>query len=91
MVCLSSVDGKELAKVAIAGVPDAIWFNAAASSLYVAIAHPGVLEVVDTNQMAIAETIQTEPGAQTTAFDVRRQALFVFKPVSCSAAAYHIA
>jgi DNA-binding beta-propeller fold protein YncE len=91
MVCLSSVDGKELAKVAIAGVPDAIWFNAAASSLYVAIAHTGVLEVVDTNQMAIAETIQTEPGVQTTAFDVRRQVLFVFKPVSCSVAAYHIA
>jgi DNA-binding beta-propeller fold protein YncE len=91
MVCLSSVDGKELAKVAIAGVPDAVWFNPAASSLYVAVGEPGVLQVVDTNRIAIAETIKTEPGAQTTAFDVRRQDLYVFKPITCSVAAFRIA
>jgi DNA-binding beta-propeller fold protein YncE len=90
MVCLSSVDGTEVSKVAIAGVPDAIWFNPAASSLYVAIAEPGVLEVVDTNRMAVAAAIKTEPGAQTTAFDVRRQDLYVFKPISCSVAAFQI-
>jgi len=90
MVCLSSVDGTEAAKVAIAGVPDAIWFNPAASSLYVAIAEPGLLQVIDTKRMAIAEAIKTEPGAQTTAFDVRRQDLYVFKPISCSVAAFHI-
>jgi DNA-binding beta-propeller fold protein YncE len=91
VVCLSSVDGTEVAKVAIAGVPDAVWFNPAASSLYVAIAEPGVLQVVDTHRMAIAEAIKTEPGAQTTAFDLRRQDLYVFKPISCSVAAFHIA
>jgi DNA-binding beta-propeller fold protein YncE len=89
VICLSSVDGTEVGKVPIAGVPDAIWFNPAASSLYVAIAQPGVLQVVDTNQIAIAEVIKTELGAQTTAFDVRRQDLYVFKPNSCSVTAFH--
>ena len=90
MVCLSSVDGTEVAKVAIAGVPDAIWFNPAASSLYAAIAEPGVLQVVDTNRMAIAEAIKTELGAQTTALDLRRQTFYVFKPITCSVAAFRI-
>jgi len=90
VICLSSVDGREVGKVPIAGVPDAIWFNQAASSLYVAIAQPGVLQVVDTNQIAIAGVIKTELGAQTTAFDVRRQDLYVFKPNSCAVAAFHI-
>ena len=90
MVCVSSRDGAQLATVPIAGVPDAIWFNAAASSLYVAIAQPGVLQVIDTSRMIVAETIETEPGAQTTAFDVQRQTLFVFKPASCSVAAFQV-
>lgn len=90
LVCLSSVDGTEVAKVAIAGVPDAIWFNPVASTLYAAIADPGVLQVVDTNRMAIAEAIKTEPGAQTTALDLRRQAFYVFKPITCSVTAFRI-
>jgi DNA-binding beta-propeller fold protein YncE len=90
MVCLSSHDGSEMGKVPIAGIPDAIWFNAAKSSLYVAVAQPGVLQVVDTNRMTVVESVETEPGAQTTAFDARRQALYVFKPISCTVAAFDI-
>jgi DNA-binding beta-propeller fold protein YncE len=91
MVCLSSVDGRELDKVTIAGVPDATWFDAATSSLYVAIGEPGILQVVDTSQMAVVEAIETERGAQTTAIDVKRRSLYVFKPITCSVAAFLIA
>ena len=90
MVCLNSVVGRELDKVAIAGVPDAIWFDAATSSVYVAIGEPGVMQVVDTRRMAVVEAIETEWGTQTTAVDLRRRALYVFKPITCSVAAFHI-
>jgi len=80
--------GRELAGVAIAGEPDAIWYNAARSSLYVAIGQPGVISVVDTREMALAHELPTEGGAHTTAFDRIRQLLYVFLPRSCHAAVY---
>jgi DNA-binding beta-propeller fold protein YncE len=91
MICLNSDDGSELGKVAIAGVPDATWFDGATSSVYVAIGEPGLLQVVDTTRMTVVEAIETERGAQTTAVDLRRQVLYLFKPITGSVAAFHIA
>ena len=90
-ICLSSVDGRELGSVQIAGEPDAIWFDAVADSLYVAVGSPGVLQVIDTGRMAVRETVATEEGAKTTAFDTRRRVLYVFRPNSCSVAAFRVA
>ncbi len=90
MICLDSADGKELARVAIAGGPDAIWFDRAGARLYVAIGRPGVVQVVDTDRMVVTETLVTGEGAKTTALDTRRRILYVFKPVSCSVAAFQI-
>ncbi|HKV44717.1 MAG TPA: YncE family protein [bacterium] len=80
--------GRELASVAIAGEPDAIWYNADRSHLYVAIGQPGVLDVIDTREMALAQEIATEAGAHTTVLDRTRQLLYVFLPRSCRAAVY---
>lgn len=80
--------GRELAGAAIAGEPDAIWHNADRSRLYVAIGQPGVLDVVDTREMARVQEVVTEVGAHTTAFDSARQRLYVFLPTSCQAAVY---
>ncbi len=80
--------GRELAGVAIAGEPDAIWHNPNRSRLYVAIGQPGVIDVVDTRAMAVAQEVPTETGAHTTAFDRLRQLLYVFLPDSCRAAVY---
>ena len=80
--------GRELAGVAIAGEPDAIWHNPNRSRLYVAIGDPGVIDVVDTRAMAVAEEVPTETGAHTTAFDRLRQLLYAFLPDSCRAAVY---
>ena len=94
VVTLDLASGREQARVAIAGAPDAIWHNHQLGRLYVAIAHlgvideePGVIEVVNTQTMTVEEQIATEVGAHTTAYDARRQRLYVFLP-SCRVAVY---
>jgi DNA-binding beta-propeller fold protein YncE len=88
VVCLDSSNGKELATVAISGEPDAIWFNPLKSMLYVGIGDPGLVEVIDTQRMALTDSVSTELGAKTSAFDAARQRLYVFLPVACRAALY---
>jgi len=87
---MDSADGSELARLPIAGGPDAIWFDRAGARLYVAIGRPGVVQVVDTDRMVVTKTLVTGEGAKTTALDTRRRILCVFKPVSCSVAAFQI-
>ncbi len=88
VVAVDLKTGRELASVAIVGEPDAIWYNADRSRLYVAIGQPGVLDVIDTQDMRLAQALPTESGAHTTAFDRTRQFLYVFLPRSCHAAVY---
>jgi len=94
VVTLDLALGREQARVPIAGPPDAIWHNHQLGRLYVAIAHlgilddaPGVINVVNTRSMRVEEQIPTEVGAHTTAYDARRQRLYVFLP-SCRVAVY---
>ena len=84
---LDTATGSELAKVPIAGTPDAIWHNHRTARLYVAIQDPGMIDVVNTATMTVEEQIPTEVGAHTTAFDALRQRLYVFLP-SCRVAVY---
>jgi DNA-binding beta-propeller fold protein YncE len=79
---------REVARVAIAGEPDVIWYNAARGCLYVAIGQPGVIDVIDCRGMALAERIVTEEGAHTTAFDPQRQYVYALLPRRCGAAVY---
>jgi DNA-binding beta-propeller fold protein YncE len=72
----------------IAGVPDVVFFNAALNRLYVAIGDPGVIEVFDTAPLRRHETIATEAGAHTLAFDARRNTVCAFLPESHRAAVY---
>lgn len=85
-VAVALEDGRVLGESPISGVPDAIWFNSKKERLYVAVAHPGLIDVVDTRAMELVESIPTEAGAQTTAFDESRQRLYVFLPDSCAVA-----
>jgi DNA-binding beta-propeller fold protein YncE len=88
VIAAALTTGRELAGVAIAGAPDAIWYNADRSCLYVAIGQPGVLDVIDTKEMVLVQEIVTEAGAHTTAFDRARQRLYVFLPRRCQAVVY---
>jgi hypothetical protein len=88
VVVLDLETDRELTSIPIAGEPDAIWYNPHRQRLYVAIGTPGVLDVVDCRRMRVDEQIITESGAHTTAYDDRRQQLYVFLPRSCRAAVY---
>ncbi|TME96812.1 MAG: hypothetical protein E6I52_20255 [Chloroflexi bacterium] len=79
---------RELGRIPISGEPDAIWWNPRAGRLYVAIGHPGVIEVIDGASLSVVEQVATQEGAHTTAFDRQRQRLYVFLPQSCHAAVY---
>lgn len=81
-------DGRVTGQVGIVGMPDALWCNPTRAHLYVAIGDPGAVQVIDTRAMQIIQTLTTEPGAHTMAFDARRQTLYVFLPASCRAGVY---
>jgi DNA-binding beta-propeller fold protein YncE len=88
VITIDLESGREVGRVAIAGEPDAIWFNPARKALYVAIGKRGLVQVVDTEKMDVSESIPTGEGAHTTAFDRQRQRVYVFLPETCSAAVY---
>jgi DNA-binding beta-propeller fold protein YncE len=81
---------QEIGSVPIGGEPDAIWFNPQRQELYVAIGDPGLLEVLDCRRLTISERLNTERGAHTTAFDVRRQLVYVFLPRTSRAAVFEV-
>jgi YVTN family beta-propeller protein len=90
LIVIDSASGAELGHVDIQGSPDAIWFNDATQSVFVAIGDPGLLHVINSRTLLVEETIETGLGTQTTALDTARQHLFVFRPLTCDVAAYDI-
>lgn len=88
LICLDARSGKVTHDVALSGAPDVIFFNAQLSRLYVAIGDPGVIDIVDTQRMGLIETIKTEAGAHTIAFDAERNKVYVFLPGTHRAAVY---
>lgn len=91
VVRVELADGRVTGQIGIAGVPDALWYNRRQACLYVAIGDPGVVQVIDvsdTRTMRVIQTLITERGAHTTAFDAQRHILYVFLPVSCQVGMY---
>jgi DNA-binding beta-propeller fold protein YncE len=88
VVVLDLTRDESIGTVPIAGVPDAIWYNPVRERLYVAVGDPGVVDVVNTDSLAVDEEVVTEKGAHTTAYDDRRQLLYVFLPQSSRATVY---
>ena len=84
VIVIDLASGEELSTITISGEPDAIWFNPRRQLLYVGIGNPGLLDVVDTERATLVDSIPTEVGAKTSAFDVERQQLYVFLPRSCA-------
>jgi DNA-binding beta-propeller fold protein YncE len=88
LIVLDLTSGALLARVPIAGEPDVVWLNSRRKRLYVAIGKPGILQVVDLQQLRIAEEIHSDEGAKTFAFDEQRQRLYLFLPRRCQAVVY---
>ena len=80
--------GTPVAEEKIAGPPDVVFFNAALGHLYVAIGDPGVIEVFATAPLRRLETVTTEAGAHTLAFDATRNLVCAFLPETHRAAVY---
>jgi DNA-binding beta-propeller fold protein YncE len=88
LICLESHSGRVLAELELSGPPDVIMLNARSGHLYVAIGDPGVIDVIDTAAMQRLETLATERGAHTLAFDAARNKVYAFLPQTHRAAVY---
>jgi DNA-binding beta-propeller fold protein YncE len=88
LIALDMHSGTVLSGLPLSGVPDVIFFNAALKRLYVAIGDPGVIEVFNTDPLQHAETILTEKGAHTIAFDPSRNKVYAFLPQTHRAVVY---
>jgi DNA-binding beta-propeller fold protein YncE len=80
--------GDIMGQVEIAGAPDVIFFNGALRHLYVAIGDPGLIEVFDTDTMRLRESVPTEKGAHTLAFDAASNTVYAFLPATHRAMVY---
>src|SRR5207249_6957473 len=60
----------------LSGPPDVIFFNSALRRVYVAVGSPGVVDVLDVGRMKVLETVPTEKGAHTLAFDHRKNKVY---------------
>ena len=88
LVPLDLKSGNVLTMADISGTPDVIFFNPVLQHLYVAVGDPGVIDVFDTRTMTLLNTIQTERGAHTLAFDAWQHKVYAFLPESHRAAVY---
>jgi DNA-binding beta-propeller fold protein YncE len=88
LVSLEAKSGRLLDRVDLGGAPDVVFVNAALGHVYVAIGDPGVIEVFETAPLRCVQTVPTEPGAHTLAFDPTRHRVYAFLPASHRATVY---
>lgn len=88
LLAITPAAGKIIGEADLSGVPDVIFLNAKLEHLYVAIGDPGLIEVFDSRSLQRLETIETEKGAHTIAFDAERNKVYAFLPQSHRAAVY---
>jgi DNA-binding beta-propeller fold protein YncE len=72
----------------LSGGPDVIFYNPKLDHLYVAIGDPGVIEVYDTEAMRKVQTVKTELGAHTIAFNPETNRVYAFLPGTHRASVY---
>jgi DNA-binding beta-propeller fold protein YncE len=77
---LDSSSGEVLGLLELSGAPDVVFLNGDGTRLYVAIGDPGVIDVIDTASWTRVETVVTEQGAHTLAFDQAADRVWAFLP-----------
>jgi DNA-binding beta-propeller fold protein YncE len=87
-VCMDLRSGEVLGTLELSGAPDVVFLNRALHRLYVAIGDPGAIDVIDVTAWGRAETVATEAGAHTIAFDERANRVYAFLPGTHRASTY---
>ncbi len=82
LVVLDASSGRVLGTAELGGVPDVIFWSSALHHLYVAIGEPGTIEVFDTDRVERIQTVSTELGAHTIAFEAATNGVCAFLPES---------
>ena len=80
LLVIDLATGSVKGDASLSGTPDVIFYNPALRHLYVAVGDPGVIDVFDTTTLTRLETISTEKGAHTIAFDAQRNKVYAFLP-----------
>jgi DNA-binding beta-propeller fold protein YncE len=88
LVTLDARSGQILSELPLSGSPDVIFFNPTLHHLYAASGEPGLIDVFDTDEMRLMETVQTEKGAHTIGFDPDRNKVYAFLPQTHRASVY---
>jgi DNA-binding beta-propeller fold protein YncE len=80
LVIIDLEKGLITGEAGLSGAPDVIFFNPELNHLYVAVGDPGVIDVFDTTTLTRVETVATEKGAHTIAFDPQHNRVYAFLP-----------
>ena len=88
LVTVDAHSGRIQSLADLSGSPDVIFCNARLRHLYVAVGDPGLIDVFDTDSMTWIESIPTERGAHTLAFDSSQNKVYAFLPETQRAAVY---
>ena len=88
LVCLDAHSGSILAQLDLSGHPDVVFFNPALNHLCVTIGNPGIIGAFDTETTQLIESVNTESGAHTIAFNPKANKVYAFLPQSHQASVY---
>jgi DNA-binding beta-propeller fold protein YncE len=80
LLAIAPCSGEVLLTTDLSGKPDVIFFNPTLKHLYVAVGDPGMIDVFETESLTRLETIFTEKGAHTLAFDSTCDKIYAFLP-----------
>ena len=72
--------GKVSKASSLAGTPDVIFYNSRLKHLYVSIGDPGVIEVFNADTMRLIQTVKTESGSHTIAFNPVNDKVYALMP-----------
>ena len=86
LVVLDLDRGAVLTELPLSGAPDVVFLDAGLHRLYVAIGDPGVIDVFRTDTDTLIETVRTEKGAHTLAYDPSSHLVYSLFPQSHAAA-----
>ncbi len=82
------LSGRVIRASNLSGPPDVIFYNSQKDHLYVAVGDPGVIEVHDTKSMRRVQSVNTERGTHTIAYNSDTDKVYAFMPETHRASVY---